>query len=330
MTGPRAFGDGVSVEEATETLLADGIGDGLPVVPPTRDRWDAMLAGTPDTEAVLGTVPPLFGELTAAAAAYHCVLAGCRPGDLPVVLAAVRACLEPEFNLLGVATTTGTTAVAVIVHGPAVQERGLNAGTNLLGPGHRANATIGRAVALTLAGVGGVVPGVTTMATTGQPGRYTFCLAEAPDAPYPPMAERAGVAGSAVTVRAVSGTAEVQPRQDRGSPEDILEPLADALAGAALAAGGPARMATGEQAVVIPPELAVRLAGALPHVELVQEELFARGNAALRAGTGDPEVRVSADAAALTPIVAGGPGVKMLHLPGWMGGSRSVTRPLTT
>lgn len=328
MTEPYALPDGVSVDEATETLLRQGIGDGLPVVPPTRRRWDAMLAGVADPDAVLGLVPPLFGELTASAAAYHCVLAGCRPGDLPVVLAAVRACLEPDFNLLGVATTTGTATVAVLVGGPAVRELGLNHGTNLLGPGNRANAVIGRGVALTLAGVGGVQPGVTTMATTGQPGRYTFCLAEDPDAPYPPVAVRAGIPESAVTVLSAGGTAEVIPRQDRGSPDDILDPLADALAGAALAAGDPARMAGCEQSVIIPPELAGRLAGELPRVELVQRELYARGNAVLRARTGDPEARVSADAAALTPIVAGGTGIKMLHIPGWMGGSRSATQPV--
>ena len=330
MTEPYAMDGGVPVEEATETLLAAGIGDGLPVVPPTRARWDAMLDGVDDPEAVLGLVPPLFGELTAAAAAYHCVLAGCRPGDLPVVLTAVRACLEPEFNLLGVATTTGTAAVAVLVGGPVVRERGLNHGTNLLGPGNRANAAIGRAVALTLAGVGGVRPGVTTMATTGQPGRYTFCLAEDPDAPYPPVAERAGVPGGAVTVLSAGGTAEVLPRQDRDSPADVLDPVADALAGAALAAGDPGKLAECAQAMIIPPEIAARLVRELPRVEQVQEELYARGNAALRARLGDGGARVSADPAALVPIVAGGPGVKMLHLPGWMGGSRPVTRPAQT
>lgn len=322
-----AVPDGTPVEEATDALLARGIGDGLPVVPPTRERWERMLGGVAEPDAVLGAVPPLWGELTASAVAYYCVLAGCRPGALPVVLAAARACLEPAFNLLGVATTTGTAAVAVVVHGPLLRDLGLTTGTNLLGPGNRANATLGRALALTLTGIGGVVPGVTTMATTGQPGRYTFCLAESDDAPYPRLAERRGVGAGedAVTVMAVGGTAEVLPRDKLPAPDDILQPLAELLCGAALAAGDPARMAGAEQSIVLPPEVAARLAGALPRLEAVQQQLFSRGNAALCARTSRAGLRVAVDPEAIAPILAGGPGVKMLHLPGWIGASRAVT-----
>ena len=72
---------------------------------------------------VLGLVPPLFGELTVRAVAWYAVLAGCRPAELPVVVAACRAALEDAFNLLGIATTTGAPAVAVLVHGPVAARR---------------------------------------------------------------------------------------------------------------------------------------------------------------------------------------------------------------
>ena len=307
--------DGTTVEQATATLADAGIGDGLPVVPPTEARLAAMLAGTPDPDAALGPVPPLFRELTPAAAAYHAVLAGCRPAELPVVLAALLACLEPEFNLLGVQTTTGTAAVAVVVRGPVVDELGMTTGANLLGPGNRANACVGRAVALGLAGIGGARPGETDMATTGQPGRYGMCL---------PVPGSTGT-GSAVTVLAVGGTAEVLPRDGGAGADEILGPLADALAGAALAAGEPARMAGCEQAVVLPPEVAGRL-DALGARD-VRDALFERGNAVLGA-RGLPDARVAASPDALHVLVTGGAGIKMLHLPGWIGGSRAVTRPL--
>lgn len=302
--------DGTTVEEATAALLDAGVGDGLPIVPPTRARLAAMLAGTPDPDTALGPVPPLFRELTPAAAAYHAVLAGCRPAELPVVLAALRACLEPEFNLLGVQTTTGTAAVAVVVRGPVVGELGMTTGANLLGPGNRANASVGRAVALGLAGIGGARPGETDMATTGQPGRYGMCL------PVP------GGTDDTVTVLAVGGTAEVLPRDGGGTVGEILGPLADALAGAALAAGDPGRMAVCEQAVVVPPEVAARLTGD------VRADLFERANAVL-AARGEPGARVAAGPEALQVLVTGGAGIKMLHLPGWIGGSRAVTRRLT-
>ncbi len=303
--------DGTPVEDATQTLLDTGIGDGLPVVPPTLARLEAMLAGVTDPDAALGPVPPLFRELTPAAAAYHAVLAGCRPAELPVVLAALRACLEPEFNLLGVQTTTGTAAVAVVVRGPVVAELGLSTGANLLGPGNRANASVGRAVALALAGIGGARPGETDMATTGQPGRYGMCL------PVP------GGAESTVTVLAVGGTAEVLPRDGGGTVDEILDPLAGAMAGAALAAGDPCRLAACEQAVVVPPEVAARL----PADADVAADLYARGNTVL-AARGLPDARVAAGPGAVHVLVTGGAGVKMLHLPGWIGGSRSVTRHL--
>lgn len=307
----RVVDDDTAVEDATRTLLDAGVGDGLPVVPPTLARLEAMLAGTPDPDAPLGPVPPLFRELTPATAAYHAVLAGCRPAELPVVLAALRACLQPRFNLLGVQTTTGTAAVAVVVRGPVVGELGMTTGANLLGPGNRANACVGRAVALGLAGIGGARPGETDMATTGQPGRYGMCL------PVP------GGVASTVTVLAVGGTAEVLPRDGGAGVDAILDPLADALACAALAAGDPSRMAVCEQTVVVPPEVAARL----PTAADVAADLYARGNAVL-AGRGLPDARVAAGPDALHVLVTGGAGIKMLHLPGWIGGSRAVTRPV--
>lgn len=295
---------GTSVEAATRDLLALGVGDGLPVVPPTPERWEAMLAGVPSPDTALGLVPPLFGELTARAVAGCCVLAGCRPGVVRVVLTAAVAALEPEFNLLGVQTTTGTPAVGLIVHGSLVPELGLSSSTAMLGPGPHTNGVVGRALALTLATIGGVTSGVTSMATTAQPARYGCCLATpGPD--------------DAVTVFSLAGTAEVVPRDDLPPPEDVLEPLADALAAPGRAAGGLDRLATCEQTVVIPPEITRRLGG-----PAVPEELYARGSARL----GFP---VSAGPEALRVVEAGGPGVKMLHLSGWAGGSRGVVRPVS-
>jgi hypothetical protein len=319
---PEPVIDGMTVEGATDALLAEGIGDGLPVVPPTAARLTRMLAGIAEPDRVLGLVPPLFGELTAAAAGFHAVLAGCRPALLPVVLTALRACLEPEFNLLGVQTTTGTAAVAVIVHGPPVTELGFNAGSNALGPGNHANATAGRAVALALAGIGGARPGVTDMATTGQPGRYTFCLPERPEAPFPGLAARRGVVGGAITVFAAAGTAEVLARGDGRSVADVLDPVAELLTGAALASGDPGRAAGCEHLVVVPPEVASRLAGLGTGPADLSRYLVGRADALLAARA------PGTSAGRVEPIVAGGAGIKMVHVPGWMGGSRSVTRGL--
>ena len=97
-------------------------------------------------------------------------LAGCKPRYLPIVGAAVSAMAAPEFNLLGIATTTGSATTCVIVNGPVVRALDMNCTTNAFGPGNRANATIGRAVRLTLQNAGGARSGETDMATLGQPG----------------------------------------------------------------------------------------------------------------------------------------------------------------
>ncbi|WP_433502435.1 hypothetical protein ACQP04_21935 [Pseudonocardia halophobica] len=296
-----------------EELLVSGAGDGLPVVEPTAER----LAGMGGDDVSLGPVPPLFEALTSRKAAYYAVLAGCRPVELPVVVAALRACLEQEFNLLGVQTTTGTAAVCVVVGGPVVERLGFHPGTNVLGPGNRVNACVGRAVALALAGIGGARPGETDMATTGQPGRYTFCLPEH----RTPFGGVSGLDGDAVSVLAVGGTAEVLPRAGGGTVAEILDPLADALAGAVRAAGDPTRMSSGAQAVVLPPEVAGRLAALGETAASIARALYEGGG--VRAGH-----PVAASPDDVQVIVSGGPGIKMLHLPGWIGGSRAVHRAL--
>ena len=65
-------------------------------------------------ETVLGTVPTREVTVTAEHAAINAVMAGCAPEYLPVVGAAVEAIAAPEFNLLGIATTTGSATVSGI------------------------------------------------------------------------------------------------------------------------------------------------------------------------------------------------------------------------
>ena len=326
-----------------DELLAAGHGDGLPVVPPTAARLAAMLAGVAAPDLVYGAVPPLFGELTVRAVAWYAVLAGCRPAELPVVVAAVRAALDPEFNLLGIATTTGAPAVAVLVHGAPVARLGMTSGSGGLGTGNRANASVGRAVSLALAGIGGARAGLTDMATIGQPAKFTCCTAEPADGPWPSLAARRGLAADAgaVTVIGVGGTAEVLPGEGYRDAAAVLAPAAAALGATALAAGDPRRAGLGEQFLLLPPELAGFLDAAGWDVRRIAGFLFEEGNAVLRAGAAGPAgaglaayategLRVAASAADVHVVVTGGPGVKMLLLPTWSGGTRSVTVPVDT
>ncbi|MDX2158444.1 MAG: hypothetical protein SFW09_18245 [Hyphomicrobiaceae bacterium] len=313
-------------EAAQAELEEAGLGDGLPLVPPTARRLEAMLAGVADPDAILGAVPPLFGELTPRSVAYNALLAGCRPAERIVVETALTACLEGDFNLLGLMTTTGSAAVATVVHGPIVERLGLNASINCLGPGNRANAVIGRAVSLCLRNIGGATAGVGDMATCGQPGKYTFCFAEGGQGPFPPLHVRRGLAAgaSAVTVLGVSGSAEVLPLRDGEGgdtgTDGILEALAIIMAASVATTGAARQPRALELVFVLPPELAARVVADgydLARIQGTIVELAARHGQ-----------RIAASPDEIHPIVTGGPGVKMAYLPLWGGGSRMVTRTL--
>ena len=176
-------------------------GDGLPVVAPTQERVDAMLAGL-DPDEVLAVLPPRGGAATRRAVAVNAVMAGCPPEVFPVVATAVRALGQQRLNLRGVNATTHPVAPLVIVHGDAVDGLGFNAEVGAFGPGNRANATVGRAVRLVLLHVAGARPGPGDAATQGQPSKYTYCTAENGTAsPWEPYHHAVGVdAPSAVTV----------------------------------------------------------------------------------------------------------------------------------
>ena len=156
-----------------------GWGDGLPLIPPTPGRVEAMLAdGNWDPDRPIATVPPTYSTATLEKIAANAVMAGCLPEHLPVVVAATEAMAAEEVNLYGVQGTTHACGMMVMVNGPIGRQLGMNGGASALGPGNRANATIGRAVRLVMQNIGGSVPGVTDKSTTGSPAKYSYCFAE--------------------------------------------------------------------------------------------------------------------------------------------------------
>ncbi len=200
-------GDGL--EEFNALFLARGWGDGLPLVPPTPDHVDAMIAGYDlPGDFPIATLAPMDGVATVEKIAVNAVMAGCEPRHMPLLVAAVEAISQPEFDLRGMSTTTNPDSVLVIVSGPIVGQLGINAGTNVFGRGNRANACISRALHLIINNVGGSRPGITDMSTLGQPGDFVMFLAENIDAsPWPSFHTEYGFLAerNVVTVAAVEG-----------------------------------------------------------------------------------------------------------------------------
>jgi hypothetical protein len=215
-----------------EACFERGWSDGLPVVPPTRERVYAMLKGTTRAagEAV-GKIPPDYAECTVEKAAINAVLAGCKPEYFPVVLAAIEAALAPDFGLHGVLCTTNFIGPVVMVNGPIARAIGMNSGVNALGQGNRANATIGRALQLVVRNVGGGRPGEIDRATLGNPGKYTFCFAEDEEgSPWESYAVEQGFAKetSTVTLFVGDGAAPIVDEISR-TPESLARSYAACL-----------------------------------------------------------------------------------------------------
>ena len=162
-----------------EICYAKGWTDGLPVVPASARATRAMLdaAGLGAGE-IVAEMPSRNVRLPAEKVAINAVMAGCRREYMPVVAAAVRCLAHPEFGLHHVAAAHSGPTVGVIVNGPIGPELGINAGDNLLGPGFRANATIGRAVRLVMLNCLNYRPGIADRATIGTSGKFTCCFAE--------------------------------------------------------------------------------------------------------------------------------------------------------
>jgi hypothetical protein len=192
-----------------EIWFDKGVTDGLPVVPPTRERVERMLAATRrDRAELLAEMPPNYGRATVEKLAVNAVMAGCRPDYFPVVLAAVEAACDPAFALHGMSTSTHFSAPLIVVNGPIRGRLDINCSFGVFGPGYRANATIGRALRLAMINLGGAKPGETSMSTFGHPGRYTYCIGEHEEAsPWPPLHVERGVAAERSAVTLFAGEA---------------------------------------------------------------------------------------------------------------------------
>jgi hypothetical protein len=335
----------VDVDE-TSALEEQGLTDGLPVVPPTPARVAAMLeyAGR-DRAHVIGPLPPAWRNVGLEAVAANAVMAGCVPEAFPVVLQAVEAMLsEPAFNLHGMQTTTHPIGPMVIVCGPVAEELGVWGGIGCLGPGWRANATIGRAVRLILANCGGARPGELDKATMGQPGKYSFCFSENEgDSPWPSYRSDRGFGSDDSTVTVVGAEAPLNIN-DHGSTSS--EGILRTIAGTMSTTGNNNLYWLGDTFLILGPEHAQTLAREGLSKGDVQTELHLRVRipvdrmsnehfAHLRSWIHedeiddyvDPEGRVALvrEPKDIHILVAGGPGKHSMWVPTWF---RSVTRTI--
>ena len=255
-----------------EKLCATDMCDGLPIIPPTEARVAAMLSHTDrNPDAVLvADLPPSGASITIRSLAVNAVMAGCRPQYFPILVTAFEAMSDPAYRLFQGAITTHPSGNAVVVSGPLATELGIHSGGGCMGPGFRANATIGRAVNLTIMNVTRAIPGKTDMSNFGSPAEFTYCVAESDaDNPWQPLhTDLYGPDITSVTVHKCESPHNVL--DPRSGPEGFLK----AIAGTAATPGGNNMTHLGQIIVFLNPDQAQMLAGAGWSKRDIQEFLF--------------------------------------------------------
>ena len=160
--------------------------DGLPVMPPTLAKVEAMLRYTDRRrEEVIGILAPRRLAATVWKIAVNGVMAGCRPEYMPLLIALIEAIADERFGVQQAGSTVGWTPL-IILNGPIAKELGFNSGQGVLRPQTQANITVSRFLRLALVNIAGYRIGETDMATFGR--NFYPVVAEAEEAsPWQPF-----------------------------------------------------------------------------------------------------------------------------------------------
>ncbi len=195
-----------SLAEVNDFFYEQGWTDGLPIIPPTEALLAEMLTGTHrrTDEIVTETFRPEARPITVEMVAINAVMAGARPEYLPVILATASIFGDLQFESM--TRSVNSFAFAQLVSGPIAAEIGMEGGLNALGPGNRANATIGRVLNLMFRTLGGAQLGINVTPTQGSALSYAFAFTEnVADSPWEPFHVSLGFAPTDSTVSVLLG-----------------------------------------------------------------------------------------------------------------------------
>jgi hypothetical protein len=168
---------GDSQEEVLDSFnssyLEMGWGDGLPLMPPTRARVEALLEGTPlSPSTVISKWGPSKADFTAEKIAVVAAMAGAKPSYMPVIIAALEAITSQPWDAYF--PVMRSAVPLVIVNGPYAKEIGINSSANAFGPNskYHANGSIGRAINLAMNVIPGNGRGLKPSNLAGNPAAY--------------------------------------------------------------------------------------------------------------------------------------------------------------
>jgi hypothetical protein len=263
------------VVEFTRYALERGWGDGLPMIPPTEARVRALLnQNNRYADEVICRLPPSDAECTVEKIAINAVMAGAPPASLPLIIAALEAMADPDFELFGLNTTTAPVVPLTLVNGPIRDRLRIPYRHGCLGGAPTPALTIGRALRAIIRNVAGQEVNVTSQTTFGSPGRVAGILFGEWEerSPWAPFAERRGVRGDAVSVYGAMGTMNIIDTTSQRGPE-FLEMVGKSL-GYPGANGFSPAMPFAETLVAVNPVWAEIIHRDVPSLEDVQELIW--------------------------------------------------------
>lgn len=316
----------LSPDEWNEMAIREGWSDGLPLVMPTEAAVERFVKAVRADNETFAPISPRQVVPTIRSLAANAVMAGCKPEYFPVVLAGLKSVLDPAYNLHGTLATTHPCGQMMLVNGPLRTTLDINCGSNCLGQGRRANATIGRALQLILLNVGGAKPGDMDRATHGSPAKYSFCFGENEEAsPYEPFHVRRGFKPTDSVVTTMAAEA---PHNINDHASTSGEGLIATIAGTMAQTGSNTVYLKGPSFVVLGPEHAQTLHRDEWTIASIQEALYDRSkvhvsriskeNLASWAGQGRDPVKdhyyLAASPNDINVVVAGGAGKHSVYI----------------
>lgn len=222
-----------TIDRINRVFADNGWSEGLPIIPPTRQRVETFLAGSGhDPWKTLGVAKSSGRDLTVWSIAVNAVMAGCDPAHLPILIAAAEILADPGYGVEHSGNTTGADAL-MILDGPAAARLGFNSGQGALRDGCQANTSVGRWLRLYLRNVFGFTSDEHDKATFGNSFRVVLTedagtLAEIG---WPPLAADLGCgSGDDVLTMARFNSGVIIGSVFGSDPETIIPYLADGLA----------------------------------------------------------------------------------------------------
>lgn len=222
-----------SFEDVNEHFIDQEWSDGLPIVPPTREKIEQFLSFTTrKPDETLGVVLPASRAVTVWATAVNGVMAGCKPEYMPILVALAEAMCDPDYGVEHSGNTPGAETL-IVLNGPIIKQLGFNYTQGVLRDGFRPNTSVGRFWRLALRNMAGFLLHKTDKGCFGN--TFRVVLAENEDAlaamGWPSNAQDMGfrTGDNTVTITRLTG-GDVMPSVTGATPEQMMPYIADGVA----------------------------------------------------------------------------------------------------